>query len=71
MRYELNSLISKSMKETVTIGGNGEKYHVKADPETSILYILRNDLSLNGPKFGCGHTREGVAHCKSAPRNRR
>jgi len=27
---------------------------VEANPETPLLYILRNDLSLNGPKYGCG-----------------
>ncbi|SFB61620.1 nicotinate dehydrogenase subunit A [Rhizobium sp. NFR07] len=27
---------------------------VEAKPETPLLYILRNDLSLNGPKYGCG-----------------
>lgn len=27
---------------------------VEASPETPLLYILRNDLSLNGPKYGCG-----------------
>ncbi len=27
---------------------------VEASPETPLLYILRNDLALNGPKYGCG-----------------
>jgi nicotinate dehydrogenase subunit A len=27
---------------------------VQAEPETPLLYVLRNDLGLNGPKFGCG-----------------
>ena len=27
---------------------------VAAAPETPLLYVLRNDLGLNGPKFGCG-----------------
>ena len=27
---------------------------VEADPKTPVLYILRNDLELNGPKYGCG-----------------
>ncbi|TJZ61794.1 (2Fe-2S)-binding protein [Sphingobacterium olei] len=48
------------MKETFTIRVNGEKYRVKADPETPMLYILRNDLSLNGPKFGCGLAQCGA-----------
>jgi aerobic-type carbon monoxide dehydrogenase small subunit (CoxS/CutS family) len=27
---------------------------VETDPETPLLYVLRDDLQLNGPKFGCG-----------------
>ena len=33
---------------------NGESHAVTATPETPLLYVLRNDLELNGPKFGCG-----------------
>ena len=33
---------------------NGRTQSVDVDPETPLLYILRNDLNLNGPKFGCG-----------------
>jgi nicotinate dehydrogenase subunit A len=33
---------------------NGEPRVVTAAPETPLLYVLRNDLGLNGPKFGCG-----------------
>jgi nicotinate dehydrogenase subunit A len=33
---------------------NGEQRHIDAEPKTALLYILRNDLALNGPKFGCG-----------------
>jgi nicotinate dehydrogenase subunit A len=33
---------------------NGESHVVAAAPETPLLYVLRNDLGLNGPKFGCG-----------------
>lgn len=33
---------------------NGAGVVVHADPETPLLYVLRNDLQLNGPKFGCG-----------------
>jgi nicotinate dehydrogenase subunit A len=33
---------------------NGHTYTVEAEPSTPLLYILRNDLGLNGPKFGCG-----------------
>jgi nicotinate dehydrogenase subunit A len=33
---------------------------VDADPDTPLLYVLRNDLSLNGPKFGCGLAQCGA-----------
>lgn len=33
---------------------NGRIHDVDAAPETALLYVLRNDLALNGPKFGCG-----------------
>src|SRR6476620_7316924 len=33
---------------------NGEPHIVDAAPDTPLLYVLRNDLGLNGPKFGCG-----------------
>ncbi|MDW9610799.1 (2Fe-2S)-binding protein [Sinorhizobium meliloti] len=33
---------------------NGEVRSIEADPKTPLLYILRNDLALNGPKYGCG-----------------
>lgn len=36
------------------INVNGEVRNVAADPKTPLLYILRNDLGLNGPKYGCG-----------------
>jgi nicotinate dehydrogenase subunit A len=33
---------------------NGRKEAVDAEPDTPLLYILRDDLKLNGAKFGCG-----------------
>jgi aerobic-type carbon monoxide dehydrogenase small subunit (CoxS/CutS family) len=33
---------------------NGATHAVDADPDTPLLYVLRNDLALNGAKFGCG-----------------
>jgi len=33
---------------------NGSQHVIVADDDAPLLYILRNDLSLNGPKFGCG-----------------
>jgi nicotinate dehydrogenase subunit A len=33
---------------------NGKTHDVAAAPDTALLYVLRNDLELNGPKYGCG-----------------
>ena len=33
---------------------NGKTHDIEAAPETALLYVLRNDLALNGPKYGCG-----------------
>jgi len=33
---------------------NGVAHTLRVDPLTPLLYMLRNDLALNGPKFGCG-----------------
>jgi nicotinate dehydrogenase subunit A len=33
---------------------NGRRHGVDADPATPLLYVLRDDLGLNGAKFGCG-----------------
>jgi nicotinate dehydrogenase subunit A len=37
-----------------TLTVNAKQHEVAADPATPLLYVLRNDLSLNGAKFGCG-----------------
>ena len=33
---------------------NGRSHNVSADPDTPLLYVLRDELQLNGAKFGCG-----------------
>ena len=33
---------------------NGTVHSVTVEPDTPLLYVLRNDLALNGAKFGCG-----------------
>ena len=38
----------------ITITVNGKQHSVDAAPDTPLLYALRNDLELNGAKFGCG-----------------
>jgi aerobic-type carbon monoxide dehydrogenase small subunit (CoxS/CutS family) len=37
-----------------TLRVNGTAHTVDVDPATPLLYILRNDLDLQGPRFGCG-----------------
>jgi nicotinate dehydrogenase subunit A len=39
---------------------NGSQQSVPADPDTPLLYVLRNDLALNGAKFGCGLAQCGA-----------
>jgi nicotinate dehydrogenase subunit A len=43
-----------------TISVNGKARTVDVDPDTPLLYVLRDTLALNGPKFGCG-----LAQCGS------
>ena len=38
----------------ITLDVNGKKHAVNASPDTPLLYVLRNDLGLNSPRFGCG-----------------
>src|SRR3990170_3717455 len=38
----------------ISLKVNGRSYTVDIDPATPLLYILRNDLGLQGPRFGCG-----------------
>lgn len=39
---------------------NGERRTVAVEPDTPLLYVLRNDFELNGPKFGCGLAQCGA-----------
>ena len=41
-------------QSTIRLTVNGRIHDVDAAPDTALLYVLRNDLELNGPKFGCG-----------------
>jgi nicotinate dehydrogenase subunit A len=38
----------------ISLRVNGHTHAVAVEPETALLYVLRNDLKLNSPKFGCG-----------------
>jgi nicotinate dehydrogenase subunit A len=58
------------MVSSFTLIINGKEHSIKAEASTPLLYILRNELGLNGPKFGCGLQQcgacmvllDGVAH---------
>jgi len=39
---------------TIRLAVNGRIHDVNAASDTALLYVLRNDLQLNGPKYGCG-----------------
>jgi len=41
-------------QSTIRLTVNGRIHDVSAAPDTALLYVLRNDLELNGPKYGCG-----------------
>ncbi len=38
----------------MTLKVNGHDHQIDADPDTPLLYVLRDDLALNAAKFGCG-----------------
>ena len=38
----------------LTLRVNGTSHTLDIDPSTPLLYVLRNDLDLHGPRFGCG-----------------
>src|SRR5579872_4937460 len=43
-----------AMPVHISLQVNGTSHGVEVEPDTPLLYVLRNDLELNGPKFGCG-----------------
>jgi nicotinate dehydrogenase subunit A len=45
---------------SVSFSLNGNSVSLEVDPETPLLAVLRNDLRLNGPKFGCGLAQCGA-----------
>jgi nicotinate dehydrogenase subunit A len=45
---------------TISLKVNGATRVVSAEPDTPLLYVLRNDLELNGAKFGCGLAQCGA-----------
>lgn len=50
------------MPTPITLSVNGTTHHLSVEPESPLLYVLRNDLNLKGPKYGCGEEQCGA--CK-------
>jgi nicotinate dehydrogenase subunit A len=50
------------MAETFKLRINSSDYEVEAEPNTPLLYILRNDLKLKGTRFGCGEAQCGACN---------
>ncbi len=46
--------------EKITLQVNGISKTIEVDPQTPLLYVLRDDLDLKGPKFGCGKGQCGT-----------
>lgn len=48
------------MPDELTLSVNGMKHNVSAAPDTPLLYVLRNELRLTGPRLGCGMAQCGA-----------
>jgi nicotinate dehydrogenase subunit A len=46
--------------DKITLKVNGQAHSLQADPQMPLLYALRNELGLHGPKFGCGKGQCGA-----------
>ena len=48
------------MAKNVTLTVNGKRHTVKSAPDTKLLTVLREELGLHGPRFGCGLSQCGA-----------
>jgi isoquinoline 1-oxidoreductase alpha subunit len=48
------------MANVTSLNVNGKKLRVDVDPQTPLLYVLRDHLSMTGTKYGCGEARCGA-----------
>jgi nicotinate dehydrogenase subunit A len=48
------------MANDLIINVNGKKHQVESAPGTPLLYVLRNELGLSGPHYGCGNEQCGA-----------
>lgn len=47
-------------KERISLNVNNKSYDLEVDPNMPLLYALRNELDVTGPKFGCGLAQCGA-----------
>jgi nicotinate dehydrogenase subunit A len=50
------------MSETFRLSVNGREHSVTAEGDTPLLYVLRNDIGLASPKYGCGAEQCGACN---------
>jgi len=50
----------RAMAEPIEMTVNGRRERLRVEEGTPLLYVLRNDLGLTGPKFGCGLAQCGA-----------
>lgn len=50
----------QTSKISLQLSVNGKQHTLEVDPETPLLYVLRNQLQKNGPKYGCGFGQCGA-----------
>ncbi len=48
------------MPQNYSLRVNGATRNASVEPDTPLLYVLRNDFELNGPRFGCGLAQCGA-----------
>ena len=56
----MTSILSRGRAIAIELKVNGATHEVEVDASTPLLYVLRNDLNLNGPRFGCGLAQCGA-----------
>ena len=54
--------MTNPLNQQLKLHVNGIEHVLEVDPETPLLYVLRNDLGLKGAKYGCGSEQCGA--CK-------
>ncbi len=57
---ELESSQRGAGMSKISLTVNGRLHSLDVDPDTPLLYVLADDLQLNGPKFGCGMAQCGA-----------